>query len=66
LNKHRVLFLFTNLFQDHDAETLVVVDQHVGAQMAAGFLAGTFMVIFTNPLDVVKTRLQTQHTMVRL
>ncbi len=50
--------------QDHDSETLVVVDQHIGAQMGAGFLAGCFMVIFTNPLDVVKTRLQTQHALV--
>ena len=46
---------------DKDNREIVVVEQHRGAHMIAGALAGWVAVLTTNPLDVIKTRLQTQH-----
>jgi solute carrier family 25 folate transporter 32 len=41
-------------------ENVHVVHKHAAANMAAGGLAGAIVTFLTNPLDVVRTRLQTQ------
>eukprot|EP01126_Amoeba_proteus_P054197 TRINITY_DN6654_c0_g2_i4.p1 TRINITY_DN6654_c0_g2~~TRINITY_DN6654_c0_g2_i4.p1 ORF type:complete len:336 (-),score=42.71 TRINITY_DN6654_c0_g2_i4:582-1538(-) len=47
--------------QDIDKHDTVVVEQHIPAQILAGAVAGFFTTLATNPLDVIRTRLQTQH-----
>lgn len=43
-------------------EATLTVSQHYTAQFLAGLVAGVVTVVATNPMDVIKTRLQTQHT----
>lgn len=45
---------------DHTASGAHVVHKHALANIAAGGLAGAVVTFLTNPLDVVRTRLQTQ------
>lgn len=44
----------------HPDEQVVVVHKHKSAQIFGGALAGFVISIITNPLDVIRTRLQTQ------
>lgn len=46
--------------RERAADALVAVRQSL-PHMAAGFLAGATCACITNPLDIVKTRIQTQH-----
>eukprot|EP01114_Cavostelium_apophysatum_P021062 TRINITY_DN7242_c0_g1_i1.p1 TRINITY_DN7242_c0_g1~~TRINITY_DN7242_c0_g1_i1.p1 ORF type:complete len:344 (+),score=69.91 TRINITY_DN7242_c0_g1_i1:108-1139(+) len=53
--------MFSDMLTKRDGSNVVVVSQHIPAQILAGATAGWITTILTNPMDVVKTRLQTQH-----